>query len=459
MESAWRIPDWDQMYDAIMAVEQNTPKVHAWKVPFYKGYNYICSSKHRELDQVQKCVDNASRILIQEWRRLPHIVSAVHVDYLHAAHQVMELNEAGQLHLAVFNGNVPPPSGSVGSSGHERTAPVDLRSVIKTWKNRLPVVSDDLSRWSDIFTWRQHHYQTLLQRYEGEMSRPGNSTASQNSLVGSHASAQSLIHYAKIARKHSLTSVCLDSLNRIHTIPRVPIIDCFQKIRQQLKCYLFMHQMKPNSDDLQEGLKVIESTHLRFFQREMISEFYALRGQFLAKTGQFDEANKTFSVAVQILDTIVPPWAAWGDYYDTQFSESETPYEKRNLTFCAAAIVSYLHACRFQNEIKARKYLSKVIWFLSYDDETHSLARVVDKYSNGVPAFNWLPWVSQVLTCLSRSEGDYMGNLAQSISKIYPQAMYYPARAIFLSYRMEVREIKNKRSTVLNSKFFRVAKT
>ncbi|KAH3795936.1 hypothetical protein DPMN_149498 [Dreissena polymorpha] len=27
---------------------------------------------------------------------------------------------------------------------------------------------------------------------------------------------------------------------RIHTIPSVPIVDCFQKIRQQVKCYLQM---------------------------------------------------------------------------------------------------------------------------------------------------------------------------------------------------------------------------
>ena len=29
-------------------------------------------------------------------------------------------------------------------------------------------------------------------------------------------------------------------LIRIHTIPSVPIVDCFQKIRQQVKCYLQM---------------------------------------------------------------------------------------------------------------------------------------------------------------------------------------------------------------------------
>lgn len=35
-----------------------------------------------------------------------------------------------------------------------------------------------------------------------------------------------------------LVNVALDILSRIHTIPTVPIVDCFQKIRQQVKCYL-----------------------------------------------------------------------------------------------------------------------------------------------------------------------------------------------------------------------------
>lgn len=34
-----------------------------------------------------------------------------------------------------------------------------MKTVVKTWRNRLPIVSDDLSHWSSVFMWRQHHYQ------------------------------------------------------------------------------------------------------------------------------------------------------------------------------------------------------------------------------------------------------------------------------------------------------------
>ena len=40
-------------------------------------------------------------------------------------------------------------------------------------------------------------------------------------------------------------------------------------------------------------------------------------------------------------------------------------------------------ACRHQNESKSRKYLTKVLWLLTYDNEQLELAEAVDKYSPG----------------------------------------------------------------------------
>ena len=38
--------------------------------------------------------------------------------------------------------------------------------VLLYFRNRLPMISDDLSHWSDIFTWRQHHYTFIINHYE-----------------------------------------------------------------------------------------------------------------------------------------------------------------------------------------------------------------------------------------------------------------------------------------------------
>ena len=176
---------------------------------------------------------------------------------------------------------------------------------------------------------------------------------SNNSMLGVHASAQAMIHYGKIARKHNLTGVCLDSLSRIHTIPSVPILDCYQKIKQQVKCHLLMAGGM-GKNELQEGLEVIESTNLKYFTKEMTAEFYALKGMFLAQLGRSDDANKAFSAAVQMHDTLVKAWALWGDYLEQIFTKSPVSF-----IICRNCFVGKVccQTCNFYQE---------VIWFLAF---------------------------------------------------------------------------------------------
>lgn len=167
-------------------------------------------------------VEISSNLCTKEWRRLPPIVTNVHIPLLQAAQQIMELQEAGQIHTGLLQENI-----------NRTNALHDMKAIVKTWRNRLPVLADDLSHWSDIFTWRQHHYQAIVSSYE-QFANLTNSNSSvdhqqQNShaMIGVHASAQSIIHYGKLARKQQLISVCLDSLNRIHTIPSGKILFLF----------------------------------------------------------------------------------------------------------------------------------------------------------------------------------------------------------------------------------------
>lgn len=89
-----------------------------------------------------------------------------------------------------------------------------------------------------------------------------------------------------------------------------------------------LSHLKPNdnSDDFclsWQGLEVIESTNLKYFTKEMTAEFYALKGMFLAQTGRSDDANKSFSAAVQMHDTLVKAWALWGDYLESVFTKEK----------------------------------------------------------------------------------------------------------------------------------------
>ncbi|XP_023247442.1 transformation/transcription domain-associated protein [Copidosoma floridanum] len=421
LESSWRIPNWSVMKEALATVEQNCPKEMMWKVNMYRGFLAICHSEDQHLSAVERYVELASNMCMREWRRLPHIVSHIHLPLLQAAQQIMELQEAMQIHQGLLHGR--------SSSIH------DMKAIVKTWRNRLPVVADDLSHWSDIFTWRQHHYTFISNHYEHQQDQ-----ASNHSMLGVHASAQAIIHFGKIARKHNLTGVCLDSLSRIYTIPSVPIVDCFQKIRQQVKCYVQMTASGKN--ELQEGLEVIESTNLKYFTKEMTAEFYALKGMLLAQLGRSDEANKAFSAATQLHDTLVKAWALWGDYLETVFTN-----DPRNMTAGESAIICFLHSCRHQNEGKARKYLAKVLWLLSYDNDSGKLLETLEKYMAGVPPLQWLPWIPQLLACLVRFEKTSVLNMLSQVGRAFPQAVYFSIRTLYLTLKIEQRERFNNRSS------------
>ena len=459
LESAWRSPNWQKMKDALTQVELAYPKEMGWRINLYRGYLAICHPEETHLPTVDRYVEMASGLCIKEWRRLPHIVSHIHLPFLQAAQQVMELNEAAQIHQGLLHGKQ--------NSLH------DMKAIVKTWRNRLPVISDDLSHWSEIFTWRQHHYQFIANHYNSDQMDQTNN----QSMLGVHASAQAIIHFGKIARKQNLTSVCLESLSRIYTIASVPIVDCFQKIRQQVKCYV-QTAATLGKNELQEGLDVIESTNLKYFTKDMTAEFYALKGMLLAQIGKSQDANKAFSAAVQMHDTLVKAWALWGDYLESIFtneiasggtpvtsggatpisagntnSSTSTPGRSgptasgsgsiganRNIKFGVEAITCYLHACRHNSESKSRKYLAKVLWLLTYDDENLSLAEAVDKYNVGVPAIQWLPWIPQLLTCLARSEGKPILNLLSTVGRMFPQAVYFPIRTLYLTLKIEQRE-------------------
>jgi len=62
----------------------------------------------------------------------------------------------------------------------------DMKQVVKTWRNRSPWIADDLSHWSDIFQWRQQHYQFVAQHFVELNEQSGGS----QTMLGVHASAQ-----------------------------------------------------------------------------------------------------------------------------------------------------------------------------------------------------------------------------------------------------------------------------
>lgn len=200
--------------------------------------------------------------------------------------------------------------------------------------------------------------------------------------------------------------------------------------------------------ELSQALEVIESTNLNYFSRDMAAEFMALKGLLLALSGSSEEANKAFSSATQMHDTHIKAWSLWGDYLEQNFTRERQEagshlYSNnvpRQINLGVSAIVCFLHACRHQNESKSRKYLAKVLWLLSFDDEKSSIMETLDKYGVGVPPLHWLPWIPQLLCCLVQYEGTVILNLLSQVGRMFLQAVYFPIRTLYLTLKIEQRE-------------------
>lgn len=452
LESAWRVPNWPMMKEALNLVEQNCPASLMWRLHLYKGYNYICNREdHSDIGLVDESFHMATSYCIQTWKKLPHIVTNAHVPLLQAAQQLLELNEARSLHLSIF--------------GHRSGGIHELRTILKAWPKRIPILLDDLSYWSDIITWRQHQYQTIVAHFEAQAATQQASQLMGHAspvcltdgpasvaLQGAHFSAQGIISFGTVARKQGSINVCLDAINRIHTIPSVPIFDCYQKIRQQIKCYLQM-PLSPDKSELLDGIDIIECTNLKYFQKEYVSEFYTYKGIFLARLSRHDEANKAFSAAAQLNDSIPKAWSAWGDYLETRFTQDFTQtyegftinsanFANRQMDLGISAITCYLQACKFYTEAKARKYLAKVLWLLSFDNSKGDLLELINKYSGStrdscIPPANWIVWIPQILQCLMLNpDADALRNLLVTIGKHSPQAVYFPVRTLLLTLKV-----------------------
>ena len=63
-------------------VELSCSKEMAWKVNLYRGYIAICHPEDHHLNMIERLVEVSSNLAIKEWRRLPAIVSHIHVGLL-----------------------------------------------------------------------------------------------------------------------------------------------------------------------------------------------------------------------------------------------------------------------------------------------------------------------------------------------------------------------------------------
>ena len=113
----------------------------------------------------------------------------------------------------------------------------------------------------------------------------------------------------------------------------------------------------------------------------------------------------------------------------------------------ASALTALLQACRQQTESNCKRFMSNVIYCLSWDSEPVIL-EVLDQCADSVPAIQWVSWIPQLVNSLCRSPSQMtdenakrrenrLHSIVRHVAKRYAQAVYLPIRTQYLSLKME----------------------
>ncbi|RYN82430.1 Transcription-associated protein 1 [Alternaria tenuissima] len=409
LESTWRVFDAWQNAETREQLDATIKAVSDAPTPrrvFFQTFMSLLKLHNKQESQPEfhRLCDESIQLSIRKWHQLPRRITQAHIPLLQHFQQLVELHDASVICQSLAQ--TTQVNLDVKSQ--------ELKLLLSTWRDRLPNFWDDINAWQDLVTWRQHIFQLINGVYLNLLP-PNQNNASGNSFAyrGYHETAWIINRFAHVARKHNLPEVCINQLGRIYTLPNIEIQEAFLKLREQAKCH---YQIKA---DLNSGLDVINNTNLNYFGPNQKAEFYTLKGMFLAKLGQKNEAGEAFGTALYFDIKLPKAWAEWGRYNDMLFKE-----EPQNLERAEAALSCYLEAASQFKNAKSRKLLGRVLWLLSLDNPERKLAEKFEEFKGDTPAWYWITYIPQLLNSLSRQEAPIARSILGKLAKTYPQALY-----------------------------------
>lgn len=406
---AWNSAEQREQLDSIIKAVSDAPTPRRM---FFQAFMSLLKlhNKNEQPAEFARICDENIQLSIKNWHKLPKCITNAHIGLLENFQQLVELHDASVICSSLSQTN----AGNLDNKSQE------LKVLLSTWRDRLPNLWDDINAWQDLVTWRQHIFQLINGTYLNLLpAAQGNATGNSYAYRGYHETAWIINRFAHVARKHQMPEVCINQLSKIYTLPNIEIQEAFLKLREQAKCHY------QNRSELTSGLDVINNTNLNYFGQQQKAEFYTLKGMFLSKLSQKEDAHDAFGTALFFDIKLPKAWAEWGRYSDQLFKE-----DPNNLELAGNALSCYLEAAGQYKSAKSRKLLSRILWLLSLDDAEGTLAKTYGNFKGETPLWYWVSFIPQLLNNLSRSEGE--ANIAHEIltklAKTYPQALHFQLR-------------------------------
>lgn len=225
------------------------------------------------------------------------------------------------------------------------------------------------------------------------------------------------------------------------------VTDAFTKLREQILVYENGNEMEKSG-----GMNLINTTNLSFFNSSQKSELFRLKGKFSTHLGGRSRANQMFCRAIQVCPSYSNAWASWGELCssigyeleqkakieatDEKTKEASNATAKKSGQYLAQGMGCYLEAVHWNAKELDGLILPKVLWMLSKEESPDGvLCHTFDTRTIGLPPWIWLPWLSQLLTCLCRVEGESVKDILSDIVTSHPQSVYFMLRAFYLERR------------------------
>lgn len=429
LECAWRLSDWGSS-DREM-IETNINRVADIPTPRRKTFEAFTALLKAHLareppNDFLRILDEAQQVTLRKWVSLPSQITAAHLPLLQMFQQCVELGEAAQVFDSLSMTN---------QANLEIRVNTDLKQIFQTWRDRLPNFWDDIMVWSDLLAWRQHVFQSVTRVYVPLI--PQGETATYG-FRGYHETAWMINRLGEVARRHGLLDVCSVALNKIYALPNIEISEAFLKLREQALCFF----QKP--DKFNDGLENISTTNLMYFAPGQKAEFLTLKGMFISRLGQNEDANAEFAHAIQMDMTLPKAWAEWGRFNDKlyrerpEFSATGPPepkagepkmtdeqwamsYARDRALLASSAVSCYLQAAGLYNNHKSRGLLLRVLWLLGLDDSNNTIAKAFDNYKGDLVIWYWITLIPQLILSLSHREAKQARLLIMRIAKMFPQ--------------------------------------
>lgn len=428
LECGWRVADWNTDRETLEQTVKSVMDVPTTRRQMFE--TFLCLQSYRGekdvLDDLSKLCDEGIQLALRKWHGLPRKFANAHIPLLHTFQQYVEFMEASQVYASLVSTNAQ----NLDIKSQE------LKRVLQVWRERLPNIWDDINIWNDLVTWRQHAFQVINKVYMPfiPVLQQTNSGGNANSYAyrGFHEIAWVINRFAHVARKHGMADVCNNQLSKIYQLPNIEIQEAFLKLKEQVKCHY------QNPGELNTGLDVISNTNLVYFATQQKAEFFTLKGMFLNKMNQKDEANKAFATSVQIDLNLPKAWAEWGMFNDKRFKENAN-----DMVYANNAISCYLQAAGLYKNGKTRKLLARILWLISLDDSSGTLSQAFDTFRGEVPVWYWLTFIPQLLTSLSHKEARLVKQILIRIAKSYPQALHFQLRTTKEDFAAKLRQFND----------------